>query len=129
MENENQIENGTVFGELVDPMVNIEDYMNNLAHVGVIQQEAVQGICQIIQGEINTLRADIVNKLVEKIDEWEDKEIDAEKGGALYSLALRRAVDIVMAGNSLASVEEAELAEAGILPVPEDTNEPPDEDG
>lgn len=128
---EMHIDNEQIFGNLTDPMINVEDYMNNLAHVGVMQEDAVSGVCKIIKGEINQLRLEIVNRLSERIQEWEAKEIDEEKGGPLYTLAMMQAIDIVMGTDSLINVEEAALTEAGVLPnsTDEDINEPPDEDG
>lgn len=106
----------------------LKTIMSNLAHVGVISDEAVSAITQIVMNEFGTWRNGIASQLRQKIESWENLEFDNKpstmSNTALYSLGLRQALDLV--------IDEKPLEEPPVLETDveiENINEPPDEDG
>lgn len=106
---EETVEKSDFFGALYNPMPNIEGYMKNLAEVEVIEEGAIRGICEIIEGEINQMRYQIVDVLTEKMETYDEEE------NLPYSLGLVHAIDTVLGRVTLESVEE-EFLEQSVLP-------------
>lgn len=109
---------------------NIRIMLGNLAHVGVISDDAVKAIHQVVMNEVDGWRGAIADELKSKIASWENLEFDGKpstmSNTGLYSLGLRQAVDLIL--------EEKPLEEPPVLETDADVeidnlNEPPEEDG
>ena len=83
---------------MADVTGNIRVILGQLAHVGVINEEAIEAITQIVEKEFTTWRETIAEELRNRISNWEALELTDSidiAAGSLYTLGLRQAVDLV----------------------------------
>jgi hypothetical protein len=67
--------------------------LGSLLNKGLITPEALIKTTQIVEDEIQSHKNSVVEQLKQMIDEWEATMGDSDK--SLYSLGLRRAIDVV----------------------------------
>ena len=90
--------------------------LNQLAHVGVINDEAMVAISGIVANELNGWKDEVAEELNRQMKNWEETQGEADS--TLFTLGLRRARDLVLGASALAN-----------LPVLETENTPSVEEG
>ena len=109
---------------MIDVTGNIRVILGQLAHVGIISDEATEAISQIVEKELDTWKEAIAEELRARIKGWEaleggDDPVMAQ-ASSLYTLGLRQALDLVTGAKPL---EEPPVLETDA------EVELPDEDG
>jgi hypothetical protein len=72
---------------------NITEQLQQVVHRGQMTPEALMAVSQVVETNTNNWVDSKVQKLEEMIREWEATMDESEK--TLYSLGLRRAVDVI----------------------------------
>ena len=87
--------------------------LNQLAHVKVIDDEAMVAISGIVANEINEWQSEIASQLNKQIIDWEEVH---GQDDTLFTLGLRRARDLVLGASVLETLPILEKDDTVIPP-------------
>lgn len=92
--------------------------LNQLAHVGVISDEAMVAISAIVANELTAWKSEIAAELNRQVKNWEESQGEADS--TLFTLGLRRARDLVLGAELMDSLPVLETEETPLMDEGED---------
>ena len=92
--------------------------LNQLAHVGVISDEAMVAISGIVAHEVNNWKTEIAGELNQQVKNWEESQGEADS--TLFTLGLRRARDLVLGATLMSKLPVLETESTPLMEEGED---------